>query len=82
MTQQIDYQVILEEVVRTANKAAQAAKENGNAEMLFAYYDILDVIKTQADIMEIPPKEIGMQGINLDDLIKATSDISKHKQAA
>lgn len=79
MVSQIDYQVLLETIVITAKNAAKSAKERRDEAMLFAYYDILDAVKTQADIMEIPLDKIGMQDVNLDDLLKATIDIAKHE---
>lgn len=82
MSSQIDYQVLLETIILTAKNAAQSAKERGDGAMLFAYYDILDAVKTQADIMEIPLDKIGMQDVNLDVLVKATVDIAKQKQVA
>jgi hypothetical protein len=82
MTKQIDYQVLLETVVIAATKAAEMAKQENNSDLLFAYYDILDVIKTQAEIMSVPKNEIGMEGLNVDDLLKAYLEISKQKKAA
>jgi hypothetical protein len=82
MTKQVDYQVLLETAVTAAVKAAESAKQEGNSDLLFAYYDILDVIKTQANIMEVPLGELGLENVDLDELLKATVDIEKHKQAA
>ncbi len=82
MTKQIDYQVLLETVVIAANKAAERAKQENNSDLLCAYYDILDVIKTQAEVMGVPKNEIGMEGLNVDDLLKAYLEISKQKKAA
>jgi len=82
VSSQIDYQVLLETIVTTAKNAAQSAKERSDEAMLFAYYDILDVVKTQADIMEIPLDKIGLQDVDLDDLVKASVEIAKQKQAA
>lgn len=82
MSKQIDYQVLLETVVIAANKAAERAKQENNSDLLFAYYDILDVIKTQAEVMGVPKNEIGMEGLNVDDLLKAYLEISKQKKAA
>ena len=82
MSSQIDYQVLLEAIVMTAKNAAQSAKERKDEAMLFAYYDILDAVKTQADIMEVPLDKIGLQDVNLDALVKATVDIAKQKQVA
>ncbi|MGZ8164549.1 MAG: hypothetical protein ACXWTK_02835 [Methylobacter sp.] len=45
MSKQIDYQVLLHEVVKIAREAAASAKEQKQDELLFGYYDILDVIK-------------------------------------
>ena len=82
MSSQIDYQLLLETIVMTAKNAAQSARERRDEAMLFAYYDILDAVKTQADIMEVPLDKIGLQDFNLDDLVKATVDIDKQKQVA
>ncbi len=82
MSSQIDYQLLLETIVMTAKNAAQSARERRDEAMLFAYYDILDAVKTQADIMEVPLDKIGLQDFNLDDLVKATVDIAKQKQVA
>ena len=59
MSEQIDYQILLQEVVKTAKEAAISAKEKKDQSLLFAYHDILDVIKTQAEVMEVPLDEIG-----------------------
>ena len=32
--------------------------------------------------MEVPLDEVGLKNVNLDELLKATVDIEKHKQAA
>jgi hypothetical protein len=82
MTNQVDYQILLQEIVRTASKAAISAKDREDDKLLFAYYDILDVIKTQAEIMDIPLDGIGMEKLNIDDLLKASVEIAKQKQAA
>lgn len=82
MSSQIDYQVLLETIVMTAKDAAESAKERRDEAMLFAYYDILDAVKTQADIMEVPLEKIGLKDVDLNELVKATVDIAKQKQVA
>ena len=82
MSSQIDYQVLLETIVMTAKDAAESAKERRDEAMLFAYYDILDAVKTQADIMQVPLEKIGLKDVDLDELVKATVDIAKQKQVA
>lgn len=82
MSSQIDYQVLLETIVMTAKDAAESAKERRDEAMLFAYYDILDAVKTQADIMEVPLEKIGLKDFDLNELVKATVDIAKQKQVA
>lgn len=82
MSSQIDYQVLLETIVMTAKDSAESAKERRDEAMLFAYYDILDAVKTQADIMEVPLEKIGLKDVDLDELVKATVDIAKQKQVA
>lgn len=69
MAQQIDYQVLLQEVVKTAKEAAMRSKNAGDWGPLFAYHDILDVVKTQAEILEVPLAEIGLDGVNLDQFL-------------
>lgn len=72
MSQQIDYQILLQEVIKTAREAAHQA---GEADSPFerglkaAYYDIMDVAKTQAEIMEVPLAEIGLDGVEIADYI-------------
>lgn len=66
----------------TAKDAAESAKERRDEAMLFAYYDILDAVKTQADIMEVPLEKIGLKDVDLNELVKATVDIAKQKQVA
>jgi len=82
VSSQIDYQVLLETIVMTAKDAAESAKERRDEAMLFAYYDILDAVKTQADIMEVPLEKIGLKDVDLNELVKATVDIAKQKQVA
>jgi hypothetical protein len=69
MSKQIDYQVLLQEVVKTAREAAASAKEQNQEALLFGYYDILDVIKTQAEIMAVPLAEIGLNGFDPEELM-------------
>lgn len=74
MASQIDYQILLQEVVRTAKAATQDVIGKTDAEsraLLFAYHDILDAVKTQAEMMEVPLSEIGLEGFDLDGLIAA-----------
>lgn len=71
MSQQIDYQILLQEIVRTAKASAeqaQAVDEPFERGLKSAYYDILDVVKTQAEAMEVPRSEIGLEGVDLDAL--------------
>lgn len=82
MSTQIDYQILLQEIVRTAKLAADSAKQDRDDKLLFAYYDILDVIKTQAEIMEVPLEELGLENVDLDEFLKATVEIAKQRQAA
>ncbi len=82
MTNQADYQILLQEIVRTASKAALSAKDRKDDKLLFAYYDILDVIKTQAEIMDVPLDDIGMKDINVDSFLSAYVEIAKQKKAA
>ena len=82
MTKQIDYQVLLETVVIAAIRAAERAKQENNSDLLFAYYDVLDIIKTQAEIMDIPMSEIGMKNLNVDDFLKVYIEISKQNKSA
>lgn len=70
MSEQIDYQILLREVVKTAKEAATAAKSQQRGDLVFGYYDILDVIKTQAEIMEVPLSEIGLEGFDTDALLR------------
>ena len=81
MSAQIDYQILLQEIVRTAKLAADAAKQDRDDKLLFAYYDILDVVKTQAEVMGIPLSEIGLENVDLDEYVKATVEISRHQAA-
>ena len=72
MSAQIDYQILLEEVVRTAKAAAeqaQAVDEPFEHGLRAAYYDILDVVKTQAEVMEVPLSEIGLGDFDPDSLL-------------
>lgn len=82
MSAQIDYQILLQEIVKTAKDAALAAKNRKDDKLLFAYYDILDVIKTQAEVMEVPLEELGLANVDLDEFIKATVDIAKQRLVA
>jgi len=83
MDKQIDYQILLQEVVRTAKAAAQDASGRPDAQSRFtllAYYDILDVVKTQAEIMEVPLSEIGLDGYDADALLAVQA--APRRQAA
>lgn len=81
MSAQIDYQILLQEIVRTAKLAADSAKQDRDDKLLFAYYDILDVVKTQAEVMGIPLSEIGLENVDLDEYVKATVEISRQQAA-
>ena len=72
MSQQIDYQILLQEVIKTARDAAQQSSETDSPferGLKAAYFDILDVAKTQAEIMEVPLTEIGLDGVEIADYI-------------
>jgi hypothetical protein len=71
MSEQIDYQILLQEIVKTARAAAASAKDQQRDELLFGYYDILDVVKTQAEIMDVPLTEIGLDGFDPDQLLSS-----------
>jgi len=67
MSEQIDYRVLLETAVITAKKAAQAAARDSDPNskaMVFAYCDVLDAVKQQAEVMSIPLDEIGLEGFD------------------
>ncbi|WP_031429711.1 hypothetical protein [Methylomicrobium agile] len=66
MSEQIDYQILLQEVVKTAVEAARRAKHKGDQGVLYAYYDIIDVVKTQAEVMDVPLSEVGLDGVDVD----------------
>lgn len=72
MSAPIDYQILLQEVVRTARTAAQQSRARGDAEgraALFAYYDILDVLKTQAELMEVPLADLDLADQDLEAML-------------
>ena len=76
MSQQIDYQILLQEIIKTAHQAAlQSSTVDSPFErgLKAAYYDILDVAKTQAEMMEVPLTEIGLDGVENDDYQSAAS---------
>ena len=78
MASQIDYQVLLETIVTTAKKAADKNRGKSDLEskaLLFAYCDVLDALITQADILEIPLVDIGLEGFD-------PYDLSEGKKAA
>ncbi len=62
-----DYQVLLETLIQTAKDAAITESGKSDAESrayLFAYCDILDAVKTQAEIIGVPLSEIGLEGFD------------------
>lgn len=74
MATALDYQVLLETVVMTAKNAIARVDGKADAQnraLLMAYVDVLDAVKTQAEIMEIPLSEIGLEGFDLDALLQA-----------
>ena len=67
MASQIDYQVLLETIIMTAKNAATTAGGKADPEsraLLFAYCDVLDAVKTQATILEVPLSEIGLDSFD------------------
>ena len=67
MAKQIDYGVLLKTLITTAKNAAIKASGKTDPESrayLFAYCDILDAVKTQAEVMEVPLAEIGLEGFD------------------
>ena len=71
MASQIDYQVLLETIITTAKKAADKNRGKIDVESkakLFAYCDVLDAVMTQADILEVPLADIGLDGFDPYDL--------------
>ncbi len=81
MSTQIDYQILLKEAVRAAKFAAEEAIKQQDGKLLFAYYDVLDAIKTQAEIMEVPLIEIGLDDIDLDEYLNKSGMLFKQKAA-
>lgn len=74
MSQQLDYQIILQEVLKTAREAAEKVSDTGapfDLGLKAAYYDILDVAKTQAEIMEVPLEELGLEGVEIGDYVES-----------
>jgi hypothetical protein len=69
---EVSYQVILQAIVAAAREAALEAVGSGdpNAEaQVFAYYDILDVAKEQAELLEVPLADIGLADFDPDVLL-------------
>ncbi|MBS3964824.1 MAG: hypothetical protein KGZ80_10095 [Methylomonas sp.] len=65
---------MLQEIVKTAKIAADAAEQDQDKTLLFAYYDILGVVKTQAEAMDVPLSDIGMDAIDPDKYLTSTFD--------
>ncbi|TAN71607.1 MAG: hypothetical protein EPN17_00955 [Methylobacter sp.] len=67
MTSKADYQVLLETIVTAAKASAIEAggkQDQESRAYLFAYCDILDSVKTQAEVLGVPLSEIGLEGFD------------------
>jgi hypothetical protein len=68
-------QVVIEEVMRAAVDAARkaatsaAAGDRHAAGQVFAYHNILDVLKEQATLLGVVFADIELQGFNPDELL-------------
>jgi len=79
MTDQADYKIILREVLSTARTAALLAHGKADAfsrGQVTAYYDLLDVAATQAQAMDVPLLDLGL------DAFDPVSLLSPPRQAA
>lgn len=74
--QRIDLQVIIEAVVqsvrRSADKAAQSPADFDRG-MVIAYHDVLDIIKEQAELLDVPLVDVAMAGFDPDSLLRRRS---------
>ncbi|MBW7899837.1 MAG: hypothetical protein H3C26_00020 [Rhodocyclaceae bacterium] len=76
---QADFKVVLQEIVHAARDgAAEANREGGSfsSGKVMAYYDVLTIAMEQAEVMNIPLDEIGLEGFDPDGLLGRESPIS------
>lgn len=72
-------QVVLEEVMRAAVDAARKAAlqaaggDRHAAGQVFAYYNVLDVLKEQADLLGLAFADTGLQSFDPDELLEAAA---------
>lgn len=64
MSKSIDYKVLLETMITTARKAAENAARDSDKALVFAYCDVLDAVKQQAEVMGVKLSEIGLEGFD------------------
>lgn len=71
-------QVVLEEVMVAALDSARSAAEQAatgdsySAGKVDAYYDVLDVLKEQAELLGVKFDDVRLQRLNLDELFQAS----------
>ena len=72
MAEQIDYQVVLQEVLAKARQAAENASVNDdyNRGLRMAYYDILSFALDQGKVFAVTPEELGLEGFDPVDLLR------------
>jgi len=70
-----DAQVVLEEVMTAAIDAARRAQHEGangdpfQSGLLMAYYDVLDIIKTEADLSDLKFCDESLNAFDPDELL-------------
>lgn len=72
MADQTDYGIILRELLTTARTAAQLAHGKADAfsrGQVAAYHDLLDVAATQAQAMDVPLSDLGIDSFDPDSLL-------------
>ena len=78
MAEQIDYQVVLQEVLAKARRAAETANSNDDYHrgLRMAYYDILSFALDQGMAFNVSAADLGLAGFDPVDMLRerATPD--------
>lgn len=72
MAEQIDYQVVLQEVLAKARDAAQSADANDDFHrgLRMAYYDIISFALDQGAVFEVSADDLGLPGFDPQELLR------------
>ena len=83
MAEQIDYQVVLQELLGKARRSAEQATSNDayHRGLRMAYYDLISFALDQGEVFGVSASDLGLAGFDPQDLLREPTT-EKSRQAA